>query len=172
MKLSGRRSAPFDGLDVALSRELRWLRRRMQIIYQDPYESLDPRFRVDATVEEPLIVHRLGAREERHERVVRALEQAGLSPAELYLGRYPHELSGGQRQRVAIAASLALGPELLVATSPSDARRLVRAGILATLDELRDSGPAVLMMRTTSRRRRFATGSRHVPGLIGGGQRR
>jgi peptide/nickel transport system ATP-binding protein len=139
----------FDGLDVTKlpSRELRRLRRRMQIIYQDPYESLDPRFRVDATVAEPLVVHRLGTRGERHGRVVQALEQAGLSPAELYLGRYPHELSGGQRQRVAIAASLALGPELLVADEPVSMLDVsVRAGILGTLDELRDSGLAVLMI--------------------------
>jgi oligopeptide/dipeptide ABC transporter ATP-binding protein len=139
----------FDGLDITTlpGRELRRLRRRMQIIYQDPYESLDPRFRVDATVEEPLVVHRLGTRDERHGLVVRALEQAGLSPAELYLDRYPHELSGGQRQRVAIAASLALGPELLVADEPVSMLDVsVRAGILGTLDELRNSGLAVLMI--------------------------
>jgi oligopeptide/dipeptide ABC transporter ATP-binding protein len=139
----------FDGIDVnALGpRALRRLRRRMQIIYQDPYESLDPRFRVEATVAEALVVHREGTREERRRRVVEALELAGLSPPELYVDRYPHELSGGQRQRVAIAASLALGPELLVADEPVSMLDVsVRAGILTILDGLRDRGLAVLMI--------------------------
>jgi peptide/nickel transport system ATP-binding protein len=139
----------FDGIDVTAlgSRELRRLRRRMQLIYQDPYESLDPRFRVEATVAEALVVHREGTREERRRRVVEALELAGLSPPELYLDRYPHELSGGQRQRVAIAASLALGPDLLVADEPVSMLDVsVRAGILTLLDELRDRGLAVLMI--------------------------
>jgi oligopeptide/dipeptide ABC transporter ATP-binding protein len=119
----------------------------MQIIYQDPYESLDPRFRVESTVAEALVVHREGTREERRQRVVEALELAGLSPPELYVDRYPHELSGGQRQRVAIAASLALGPDLLVADEPVSMLDVsVRAGILTILDELRDRGLAVLMI--------------------------
>ncbi len=142
-------SVRFDGIDVSSlgAHELRRLRRRMQIIYQDPYESLDPRFRVETTVTEPLVVHHEGARAERRERAVAALELAGLSPPELYLERYPHELSGGQRQRVAIAASLALGPDLLVADEPVSMLDVsVRAGILKLLDELRDSGLAVLMI--------------------------
>src|SRR5205814_3724410 len=110
-------------------------------------ESLDPRFRVESTVAEALVVHREGTREERRQRVTEALELAGLSPPELYVDRYPHELSGGQRQRVAIAASLALGPELLVADEPVSMLDVsVRAGILTILDELRDRGLAVLMI--------------------------
>jgi oligopeptide/dipeptide ABC transporter ATP-binding protein len=139
----------FDDIDVSsLSQgDLRALRRRMQIIYQDPYESLDPRFRVFATVEEPLVIHGIGNRTERRRAVEHALEQVGLAPAELFADRYPHELSGGQRQRVAIAASLVLGPELLVADEPVSMLDVsVRAGILAILDELRDQGLAVLMI--------------------------
>jgi peptide/nickel transport system ATP-binding protein len=139
----------FDGTDITgLShRELRPLRRRMQLIYQDPYESLDPRFRVRATVEEPLLVHGIGSKTERRQEARQALELAGLSPAELYLERYPHELSGGQRQRVAIAASLVLHPDLLVADEPVSMLDVsVRAGILALLDDLRARGLAILMI--------------------------
>ena len=90
---------------------------------------------------------RIGSRAERSAAVARALEQVGLAPAELFAERFPHELSGGQRQRVAIAASLVLGPDLLVADEPVSMLDVsVRAGILAILDELRDRGLAVLMI--------------------------
>lgn len=139
----------FDDEDVsALPRaDLRRLRRRMQIIYQDPYESLDPRFRVSTTVAEPLVIHGIGSRGERADAVSRALERVGLAPASLFVDRFPHELSGGQRQRVAIAASLVLEPELLVADEPVSMLDVsVRAGILGILDALRDRGLAVLMI--------------------------
>ncbi len=139
----------FDGVDVTAltASELRTMRRRMQIIYQDPYESLDPRFRVRSTVEEPLTIHNIGTKSERREAVDKALELAGLSPAGLFIDRYPHELSGGQRQRVAIAASLVLGPDLLVADEPVSMLDVsVRAGILAILDDLRKRGLGVLMI--------------------------
>jgi peptide/nickel transport system ATP-binding protein len=142
-------SVRFDGAEVTAlpDDELRRLRRRMQIIYQDPYESLDPRFRVSVTVAEPLVIHRIGSRAERRERVAHALERVGLAPAELFVDRFPHELSGGQRQRVAIAASLVLEPDLLVADEPVSMLDVsVRAGILGILDELRDRGLAVLMI--------------------------
>jgi peptide/nickel transport system ATP-binding protein len=120
----------------------------MQIIYQDPYESLDPRFRVRETVEEPLVIHGLGgSRSERQHAVHDALQRAGLTPPELYVDRYPHELSGGQRQRVAIAASLVLGPKLLVADEPVSMLDVsIRAGILALLAGLRRSGLGILMI--------------------------
>ena len=145
--LSG--SIRFDGRDVTSldERALRPLRRRMQIVYQDPYESLDPRFRVRGAVEEPLAIHGLGTRAERLERVRDALERVDLSPPELFLDRYPHELSGGQRQRVAIAASLVLEPDLLVADEPVSMLDVsVRAGVLELLDDLRRSGLGILMI--------------------------
>jgi peptide/nickel transport system ATP-binding protein len=139
----------FDGVDITTlpSGELRSLRRRMQIIYQDPYESLDPRFRVRATVEEPLLVHKMGTKAERRAEAEAALRLTGLDPPELFLDRYPHELSGGQRQRVAIAASLVLHPDLLIADEPVSMLDVsVRAGILAILDDLRRRGLGILMI--------------------------
>jgi oligopeptide/dipeptide ABC transporter ATP-binding protein len=140
----------FDGRDITslTNRELRPLRRRMQIIYQDPYESLDPRLTVRGTIEEPLVIHRAGgSKRERAELVRDALERVELTPPELFLDRYPHELSGGQRQRIAIAASIVLGPELLVADEPVSMLDVsVRAGVLALLDRLREAGLGVLMI--------------------------
>jgi oligopeptide/dipeptide ABC transporter ATP-binding protein len=140
----------FEGEDISSvsGRRLRAIRHRVQLIFQDPYESLDPRFRVRATIEEPLLVHGEGGRRaDREEKVRDALTRAGLTPPELYLDRYPHELSGGQRQRVAIAASLVLDPKLLVADEPVSMLDVsVRAGILALLDDLRRGGLGILMI--------------------------
>jgi peptide/nickel transport system ATP-binding protein len=142
----------FKGQDITglPPSRLRPLRRRMQMIYQDPYESLDPRFRVGAAVEEPLVIHGVDAsKDERSRRVLDALARAGLNPPEQYLHRFPHELSGGQRQRVAIAASIVLDPELLVADEPVSMLDVsVRAGVLSLLGNLRRNGELAILMIT------------------------
>ena len=112
----------FDGQDVSTlwgNKNLRTYRRRVQLIFQDPYETLNPKHTVGDFVEEPLLVQEHGmSRSERQRRVIDALEAAGLRPAADYAARYPHEISGGQRQRVVIAGALVMSPDLVVADEP------------------------------------------------------
>lgn len=141
-----------DGIEAlgARRKERKTLRSLVQPIFQDPYESLDVRFTVADTLEEPLLIHRVGGtRAERMTRIEAALESVGLTPVENYLYRYPHQLSGGQRQRVAIASGLVLTPSLLLADEPVSMLDVsVRSGVLKLLAELKDSAGLGILMIT------------------------
>lgn len=114
-------------------------RRRVQMIFQDPFESLNPRRTVYDTVAEPLTVQRLGSVPEREDRVASLLERVGLTPASSFIFRFPHELSGGQRQRVAIARALVIDPVFIVADEPTSMLDVsIRTGVMNLMGELAD----------------------------------
>lgn len=130
----------FDGIDLfALNgEELRKMRRRMQIIFQDPYASLNPRMKVGEIIAHPLKIHGLSEGREK-DTVLELLEMVGLTPAEDFYNSYPHQLSGGQRQRVAIARALILHPEFIVADEPVSMLDVsVRATILDLMMKLKE----------------------------------
>lgn len=117
--------------------EIKEFRSRVQMIFQDPYESMNPRRTVFDTVSEPLAVQKVGTIPEREERVLELLGLVGLTPAENFLFRYPHELSGGQRQRVAIARALVMNPRFVVADEPTSMLDVsIRISIMELMTEL------------------------------------
>jgi oligopeptide/dipeptide ABC transporter ATP-binding protein len=130
----------FDGEDVTSlkGKDFKKYRRRMQIVFQDPYESINPRMLIRSIIEEPLLIQGLVGKE-MEEKVYKVMEDVQLAPPEQFLTRYPHELSGGQRQRVATARALVLGPEFIVADEPVSMLDVsIRAEILNLMIDLRE----------------------------------
>ena len=131
----------FDGRDLtALSRrQMRRLRQRMQVVFQDPYASLNPRMRIGNSIGHAIKIHRLGSEREKHERVIDIMERVGLTPADAIYRKYPHQVSGGQRQRIVLARALIMRPDLVIADEPiAMADVSVRVLLLELTNRLKD----------------------------------
>ena len=135
-----------ESIDNLDEDQLKDFRRNIQMIFQDPYEAMNPRWTIKDTIREPLLIHNLGTPEEQEEAVKEILKTVGLTPPENYLNRYPHELSGGQRQRVAIARALIMKPKFVICDEPTSMLDVsIRISIMDLMLELaKDLGVSYL----------------------------